>query len=391
MVTIEIRQGREKSIEQHHPWVFSGSIIRENGEGPFAEVMTKGGEKLGWGIYSRTSQLRVRLLEFKPYTPGAERIVAERLREALQLRRNAFPPDTDAFRLVNAEGDFLPGVTVDAYGETVVITTTVAGWEPVKEDLIHAHLRKQWPVRHYLEKNKNDARAMEGLPQEDRWLGPVPSMPLTIRENGYKFLVNVLEGQKTGFFLDQRPNRAYLKTLVSGAEVLNMFSYTGAFSVYALKGGARISTNVDSSSAALEMSMENHAANGIARDQAVHIREDAFEYLRHLVKKGAKFDAIILDPPALCKQKAHVDQAARAYKDLNMQAFKLLRPGGVLLTCSCSAHITPVLFQQILFGAAMDAHAYARILRKAGADLDHPVSIYCPESEYLKTIFCWVS
>lgn len=273
----------------------------------------------------------------------------------------------------------------------MVIATTVAGWEPVREDLLYAHLRKQWPARYYLEKNRSDARSLEGLPQEDRWLGPAAPMPVAIKENGLRFLVNVLEGQKTGFFLDQRPNRAYLKNLVAGGEVLNMFSYTGAFSVYALKGGARTVSNVDSSAAALELSMENHAANGIPRDRAVHIKEDAFEYLRHLVKKEAKFDAIILDPPALCKQKIHVDQAARAYKDLNMQAFKLLRPGGVLLTCSCSAHIPPVLFQQILFGVALDAQVYARFIRKAGTDLDHPVSVYCPESEYLKAVFCWVS
>jgi 23S rRNA (cytosine1962-C5)-methyltransferase len=223
-------------------------------------------------------------------------------------------------------------------------------------------------------------------------VGGLPAaMPVLIKENGLKFHVDVLGGQKTGFFLDQRSNRSYLKHLVNGAEVLNTFSYSGRFSVCALKGGARAVTNVDSSAAALELSMENHAINDIPKDTAIHVKEDAFEYLRYLVQKGAKFDAIILDPPALCKQKAHVDQAARAYKDLNMQAFKLMRPGGLLLTCSCSAHISPTLFQQILFGAALDAHAYARIAHKSGADIDHPVSIYCPESEYLKSFFCWVS
>ncbi len=390
MITLEIRQGREKSILQRHPWVFSGSVFRERGEGPVCELVDRKGLRLAWGLHSPNSPLKARILEFRGYEPGRERIVGERVREAVALRRLACPSDTDAIRLVNAEGDGLPGVTVDLYGETAVIATTMAGWEGVRGEWLYPHLGKQWPVRHTYEKNRGDARAMEGLPQEDRWLGggPGPAMPLPIRENGLKFLVDVREGQKTGFFLDQRANRAAVRRLASGAEVLNAFAYTGGFSVYALMGGARSVENVDTSTAALELSQANHAANGLGPDRAVHIREDVFEYLRHLQKRGRKFDLIILDPPALCKQKAHVDAAARGYKDLNLQAMKLLRPGGYLVTCSCSAHISPTLFQQILFGAALDARASLRLLQKAGADWDHPVNIYCPESEYLKTFIC---
>lgn len=389
MVTIEIRQGREKSIEQRHPWVFSGSVFQERGEGPVCELVDRRGAKLAWGLHSPRSPLKARILEFRGYEPGRERVVAERVREAAALRRLACPPDTDAFRLVNAEGDGLPGATVEIYGETGVISTTVAGWEAVREEWLYPHLRRQWPVGHYYERNRGDARTLEGLPQEDRWLGGAgPAMPVPIRENGLKFLVDLREGQKTGFFLDQRANRAAVKRLASGAEVLNAFSYTGAFSVYALKGGARSVENVDSSAAALDLSKANHEVNALGSAEAVHIREDVFEYLRHLLKRGRKFDLIILDPPALCKQKSHVDGAARGYKDLNLQALRLLRPGGYLVTCSCSGHISPTLFQQILFGAALDARASVRLLQKGGADWDHPVSIYCPESEYLKTFIC---
>jgi 23S rRNA (cytosine1962-C5)-methyltransferase len=390
MVTLEIRQGREKSILQRHPWVFSGSVFKERGEGPVCELVDRQGATLAWGLHSPASQIRARILEWRGYEPGRERIIGERVREAAALRRLLCPADTDAFRLINAEGDGLPGVTVDCYGETMVVATTTAGWEPVREEWLYPHLRKQWPARYILEKNRGDARALEELPQEDRWLGggSGPAMPIRVRENGLQFFVDVREGQKTGFFLDQRANRAAVRALASGAEVLNTFAYTGAFSVYALKGGARSVENVDTSTAALELSRANHEANGVAGEGAIHIREDAFAYLRHLQKRGRRFDLVILDPPALGKQKAHVDAAARGYKDLNLQALRLLRPGGILVTCSCSAHISATLFQQILFAAALDARVSVRLLRKAGADWDHPINLYCPESEYLKTFFC---
>ncbi len=391
MVIIELKKGREKLIEQKHPWIYESSIYKIKGEGPLFEIVNYEGKKLGWGVFSSKSQLKGRILEFRPYEKGREKIIAERIREAITIRRLLLQGETDAFRLINAEGDFLPGVIVDVYGEVVVVSTSVEGWEKIKEENLYPHLKKQWPTPYFFEKNNTDGRAQENLSLEDRWILGKLNMPIIIKENGLKFFVDIEKGQKTGFFLDQRENREELKKISGGSEVLNVFSYTGSFSVYALKGGARSVQNVDTSTPALELSEENHKLNGFSKDIAVHIKEDAFQYLRHLAKKGAKFDIIILDPPALCKQKSHVENALKGYKDLNILVLKLLRPQGFLLTCSCSAHINNYLFQQMLFEAAKEAKVNLRILNKKGPSFDHPINIFCPESEYLKAYFCTIT
>ncbi|MEJ5166420.1 MAG: class I SAM-dependent rRNA methyltransferase [Thermoanaerobaculia bacterium] len=391
MVICELRKGKEKLLENKHPWVFESSIYKIKGEGSFCEIENWEGKKLAWGIYSSKSQIKCRILEFRPYEKGREKIIGEKVREAITIRRMLLQGETDGFRLINAEGDLLPGVTVDIYGDIVVVSTTVEGWENTKEEFLYPHIKKQWPSPHFFEKNNVDGRFQEKLTMVDRWILGKVEMPVMIKENGLKFLVDIEKGQKTGFFLDQRENRRLIKEISNGAEVLNAFSYTGSFSVYALKGGARSVQNVDTSLPALNLSEENHKINGFSKDVAININEDCFEYLRHLVKRGAKFDIVILDPPALCKNRSQIENALKAYKDLNLQAMKLLRPQGFLLTCSCSSHISPQLFSQTIFEAAKDAKVNLRILYKKGASFDHPVNIYCPESEYLKAYLCTIT
>ncbi len=391
MITIELKKGREKTIEQRHPWIFESSIYKVNGDGSFCEVTDFKGEKLAWGIFSSKSQIKCRILEFRPYEKGREKIIGEKIRDAINLRRLLLKGDTDAFRLINSEGDFLPGVTCDVYSDVVVVSTTVEGWERIKEEYLYTHIKKQWPSPYFFEKNNVDGRFQEKITLVDRWISSKAKMPLLIKENGLKFYVDIENGQKTGFFLDQRENRNLIKEISNGAEVLNCFSYSGSFSVYALKGGARAVQNIDTSLPALKLSEENHNLNGFSKDVAINIQEDCFDYLRHLVKKGTKFDIIILDPPALCKNKSQIENAIKGYRDLNIQAIKLLRPQGFLLTCSCSSHISNQLFQQIIYEAAKNTKVNLRILYKKGAAFDHPINIYCPESEYLKSYLCTIT
>lgn len=392
MVHVEVKKNREKSLQNRHPWLFSGSIYREKGEGPYARVDTFDKKISAWGVYNPRSQIRVRILDFTPLPSHPERVIMERLRDAASFRRHFLPASTNAFRLVNSEGDGVPGVIVDVYGDLMVVSTTCGGWESIREEVLFSALKKAWNVKAVYLKNNLEVRKTEGLSIRDDWLSAytVP-MPVRVEENGLFYLVDAVEGQKTGFFLDQRENRRFLSSLTHGLNVLNVFSYTGAFSVSALHGGARHVTNVDTSLPALDLSKENHRQNGFSESMYTQIREDAFEYLRYLQKKGSKFDLVILDPPALCKSSTHVKRATRGYKDLNLQALRLLRPGGCLFTFSCSGHVSPTLFRQIVFGAALDARVSARILRQAGADWDHPVNVYCPEGEYLKGLLLRVN
>ncbi|HPR65006.1 MAG TPA: class I SAM-dependent rRNA methyltransferase [Thermoanaerobaculia bacterium] len=392
MVTVEIKKTRERAIQNRHPWIFSGAVHRADGNGSFAQVVQADKQNVAWGLYNPKSQIRVRVIDFTPMPSNPERVIAERIRDAASMRREFLPAGTDAFRLINGEGDGLPGVIADIYGDVMVVSTTCEGWEREREKLLFPALKKAWGVRAVYLKDNVDIRSIEGLSSRDKWLSSftVP-MPIDIHESGLTYRVHLLEGQKTGFFLDQRVNRVTFAGMAHGLDILNAFCYTGAFSVAALKAGAQHVTNVDSSLPALDLAKDNHRINGIDETGYTLIRENAFEYLRYLYKNGKKFDAIILDPPGLCKSQSQVDKASRAYKDVNMQAMKLLRPGGLLMTFSCSGNISPTLFRQIIFGAAKDVGVQARILAQLGADWDHPISIYCPESEYLKGLLLRLS
>jgi len=314
-------------------------------------------------------------------------LVASRLRHAAGLRERFVPKETDGFRLVNAEGDHLPGLVVDRYAGTLVVQATTEGTERARP-LWLPTLLELFPGAAILQKNDLSSRRGEGLPLADELLaGESPAGPVPFRERGLAFLADVSSGQKTGFFLDQRENRNLVRTLSGGRSVLNLFCYSGAFGVAALAGGASRLAQVDSSGPALALARENHRANGQDPNGAAGVElveADAFEDLRERAAAGQRWDVVVTDPPAFAKRRDDVDRACRAYKDVNRLALSLLSPGGILLACSCSGPVSADLFQKVLFAAALDAGVLAQIVGRSGAGPDHPVSIDCPEGEYLK-------
>jgi 23S rRNA (cytosine1962-C5)-methyltransferase len=329
-----------------------------------------------------------------------EHFFDEKIAQAFDIRKRFMPSETNAYRLIHSEGDFLSGLIVDVYGEFLVAEFNTAGIDAWKSVIIQC-LQKYFPAHSIFERSDSDLRKWEGLKRSVGVLaGNEPPDAIEIREHGLLFGVDVKGGQKTGFFLDQRENRAMVRSLSSGKRVLNCFAYTGGFSVYAAKGGAKEVVSVESSEPAVAMGRKNFERNGFmpspqpspsGRGEGEGIfrwaQQDVFDYLRATKKE---FDLIILDPPAFCKSKNQVQDAARGYKDINLQALRQLPKGGLLFTFSCSSYITPDLFQKILFGAAADAKRDVRILQKTSHAIDHPINIYHPEGEYLKGLLCEV-
>lgn len=375
-----LRPGRERSILNRHPWVFTGAVARASGpiDAPVAEVFSAKGERLGAGFFSQHSQIAARIIAFgeEEFTPG---VLMQRIVRAVERRRHFDRARTNALRLVHSEGDDLSGLVIDRYADVAVVEITSAGLEAWKEHVVAA-LRETDAPRLVYFKNNLPARKLERLPLEDERLGEGPDR-VEIVENGLRFAVQPSEGQKTGFFLDQRDNRALIRHLVAGRRVLNLFSYTGGFGVYAAAGGAAEVEEVDISAPAIEQAGENHRLNGSSAKLTV---ADVFQYSRTLVAGRESRDLIICDPPAFARSRGEVERAARGYKDVNLQAFKLLAPGGMLATFSCSGHMSLDLFQKVVFSAALDAGRSVSIVRRLTAGEDHPVSLYCPEGEYLK-------
>jgi 23S rRNA (cytosine1962-C5)-methyltransferase len=311
-------------------------------------------------------------------------LVAGRIADAIALRGRVVPPETDGYRVVNAEGDRLPGLVVDRYADVLVVQATTEGTERARELWLPPLLAALGPSA-VLQKNDLPSRAGEGLPTSDELLeGERVPERARFREHGLRFVAELGAGQKTGFFLDQRENRALVRSFAEGRSVLNLFSYSGAFGVAALAGGAARVTHVDASKDALALAKENHDANGQDASRVSFEAGDVFEDLRARAAAGERWDVVITDPPAFAKRTSDVDRACRGYKDVNRLALSLLSPGGLLLACSCSGPVDAALFQKVLFAAALDAGVPARILEKRGAGPDHPVSIECPEGEYLK-------
>jgi 23S rRNA (cytosine1962-C5)-methyltransferase len=305
-------------------------------------------------------------------------------------------PDLNAYRLVNAESDGLPGLIVDRYGPYLVCQFLAAGAERWKSEIVSALADLAGatigPLAGIYERSDVDVRAKEGLPLSagPLWGEPPPEI-VTIQEHGCCFQVQIAAGHKTGFYLDQRENRALLARYSAGTEVLNGFAYTGGFGVWALRGGARHVTNVDTSGAALALAAANAALNGFEPAQTENVEGDVFQVLRRYRDAGRAFDLIVLDPPKFAETRSQVERAARGYKDINLLAFKLLRPGGVLFTYSCSGLVSPDLFQKIVAGAALDAGREAQIVRRLSQGPDHPVALSFPEGEYLKGLVCLVN
>jgi len=385
-----LKPGREKSLKRRHPWLFSGAVAKVTGKpesGETMEVHSSTGEFLAVAAYSPLSQIVARVWAWEQREIGAE-FFRVRIQRALALRAHLLP-DREAVRLVHAESDGLPGVVADRYGGVVVLQLSSAGairWRDEIADAIETAGRPQT----IFERSDADVLALEGIATSVGLLrGAPPPAQVVIDEAGVKFEVDVPHGHKTGFYLDQRVNRQRLRGLANKREVLDCFAYTGGFTVNALAGGAAKVTAIDSSGPALELLKRNVALNKLA--QAECIEGDIFQHLRKLRDQAKSFDLIVLDPPKFAPTAAHAERAARAYKDINLLAFKLLRPDGLLVTFSCSGGVSRELFQKIVAGAALDAGVEAQIVEHLSAGADHPVALNFPEGEYLKGLICRVA
>jgi 23S rRNA (cytosine1962-C5)-methyltransferase len=386
MKVIRLRAGRERSLQRRHPWVFESAIAKGGADpGETVRVESAEGEFLAWAAFSPASQIRVRAWSFD----AAERIDAaffeRRIARALAMRERLHVP-SDAVRLVHGESDGLPGLIVDRYGDTLVAQFGTAGVERWKTVIVEALLR-QTGLKRFYERSDASVRALEGLPEQTGWLAGEGATELTIREHDWRLSLDIATGHKTGYYLDQRDNRRRFAEVVRQhgcKRVLNCFSYTGGFSVAALAGGAERVISVDSSGPALARASAHVALNGFEAARHEALDADVNKTLRALIAAGEQFDAIVLDPPKLAPTSAHAERAARAYKDINRLGLKLLAPGGLLFTFSCSGGVGPELFHKIVAGAGMDAQVDAYILERVAAAPDHPQTLYFPEGDYLK-------
>ncbi|HEX2463228.1 MAG TPA: class I SAM-dependent rRNA methyltransferase [Thermoanaerobaculia bacterium] len=381
--TVVLARGRERSARQGHPWIYSGAVARAEGpdDSPLARVISAEGETLGVGFYSAGSRIPVRLVRADD-GPVDRGLFRERIAEALALRRRVVPASTTGYRILNAEGDFLPGWTVDRFGDTLVSQITSAGLERLRSEA-YAALRELVPHTALLQRNRGGMRRREGLTEEDELIAGAGRGATEARftENGFAFTADLAGGQKTGFYCDQRPNRQLAETFAGDAEVLDLFSHSGAFTLYALRGGARSVVTMESAARLNERARRHLADNGLDAARVSWIEGNAFDELRRLDRH---FDLIVCDPPPLVRRRADLDAGARAYKDLNRQALMRLAPGGFLLTFSCSAAVDPKLFRQILFAAAVESQRRVVLLDSLGAGPDHPIGVSHLEGEYLK-------
>lgn len=386
--TLVLKPGRDKSLRRRHPWIFSGAVDRVEGapgNGDTVTVRSADGKNLALAAWSPASQIRARVWTFDCGTTIDAGFFATRVTDALALRR-AFPAAQhgNALRLVHGESDGLPGVVVDRYADVLVAQLLSAGAERWRESLFDALMGATGCEAIY-ERSDAEVRSLEGLaPRTGFARGNAAAVRCAIVEHGIHFRVDVEQGQKTGFFLDQRDNRQRVRALAAGRDVLDCFCYTGGFAIAALAGGARRVLALDSSAAALQVARENLAANPLPAERLEFRQADVFEYLRALRDRAERFDLIVLDPPKFAPTAAQARNAARAYKDINLLGFKLLAPSGLLATFSCSGGVSADLFQSIVAGAALDAGAEAKIIERFGAAADHPVALNFPEADYLK-------
>lgn len=386
MKSIRLKPGKERSLQRRHPWVFDGAVAKGSADpGETVRVDDANGQFLAWGACSPASRIRVRVWSFE----SAERIDAAfftaRLRAAIALRER-LAVDSDGVRLVHGEADGLPGLIVDRYGDTLVAQFGAAGVERWKPVIADALLSLTGLDRLY-ERSDTSSRRLEGLPDATGWLRGGGDTALVLQEHGWRLGLDVATGHKTGYYLDQRDNRAIAAALVRRhglAEVLNCYCYTGGFTVAALAGGAQRVVSVDSSGPALQQAAANVALNGLDTSRCEWLDADVNATLRRFIDEGRQFDAIVLDPPKLAPTAAHAERAARAYKDINRLGFRLLRPGGVLLTFSCSGGVGVELFHKIVAAAGLEAGVDGVFLQRLGGAPDHPMTVQFPEGEYLK-------
>lgn len=395
MPSIKLKKGRDKSFNRKHPWIFSGGIdsvkdVNTNGE--TIDIISGDGNFLGYGSYCPHSQISVRVLSFNPEEKIDKAFFQQRIENAIQLRKQIINNEfTNAYRIINTESDFLPGLVVDKYADFLVCQFLSAGAEFWKKEIIKILVDLINPSGIF-ERSDVEIREKEGLQQSKGILyGKAPEELIEIIENENRFLVDINYGHKTGFYLDQRDNRKLLENFVLGKEVLNCFSYTGGFSIYAIKAGASKVVNVDSSAESLSLAHKIFTLNGIDSSKYENTQDDVFKYLRKLRDTSKQFDVIILDPPKFAESVSQIEKASRGYKDINLLALKLLKKNGVLFTFSCSGHIVPELFNKIIADAATDAGREVHILKYLTQSPDHTMLTSFPEGLYLKGLVCKVN
>lgn len=395
MARLILKPGKERSLFRRHPWIFAGSVECLDGRarpGDTVTVLTAEGKPLARAAWSPASQIRARVWSFDAEA-AIDHAFFKRAVAASVARRAALPvlQGQEGVRLIHGESDGLPGVIADRYGDVVVLQLTSAGADKWREAIV-AGLVQATACAAVYERSDSEVRGLEGLePRTGCAHGGLPAGGLAIVENGVRMEVDVEGGHKTGFYLDQRDNRLLTGRLAAGRDVLNCFCYTGGFSLQALAGGAASVLSIDSSGPALASARRNLALNPqLDAGRAGWLEADVFKALRTLADEGRRFGLIVLDPPKFAPSAAHAERAARAYKDINLFGFRLLAPGGILMTYSCSGGIGQELFQKIVAGAARDAGADARIIYRLAAAPDHPIGLAVPEGEYLKGLACQV-
>ena len=386
MNTIRLKEGKERSLLRRHPWVFSGAIASGDGAaGETVRIESHAGQFLGWAAFSPSSKIRARVWSFQEAQPIDASFFTTRIAHAISAR-SRFDIQSDGLRLIHGESDGLPGLVVDRYGDTLVAQFSSCGSEQWKAVIVQALLAQTGLTRLY-ERSDASVRTLEGLPEATGWLAGAGDTSITIQEHNWRLSLDVAEGHKTGFYLDQRDSRqkfsAYARRL-GFKEVLNCYCYTGGFTVAALAGGAAHVTSIDSSGPAIERARANVALNGFDAGRTTMLDADVNAMLRQFVKDGRTFDAIVLDPPKFAPTITHAERAARAYKDINRLALSILAPGGVLFTYSCSGGISADLFHKIVASAGLDAGVDAFICERLGGAPDHPMTVAFPEGEYLK-------
>ncbi len=383
---VVLKKGRDKAVRNRHHWIFSGAVASLPGfePGEILPVRSAGGELLGHAYFNPRSSIIGRMVSFGAAEPFAA--LERNIDSALALRRGLIDGETTACRLVHGEGDSLPGLVVDRYADVLVLQVATLGMERLKPQIV-AWLAQRARPRSIYEASRLPTRREEGLPDIEGWLLGEAVEEVEIRESGLRFIVEPAESQKTGFFLDLRAMRELVGSLAEGRRLLNCFSYTGAFSVAALAGGARSADSVDSSPAAMDLARRNFALNGLPLEGNGFIVDDVFGYLR---RAEAAYDMIILDPPAFAKKRADLVSACRGYKDINRLALQKIAAGGLLLTFSCSHFVDAGLFQQVVWEASVEASRRVRILQRHRLACDHPINIFHPESEYLKSLLLYV-
>lgn len=398
---VRLKSGREKPLLRRHPWVFSGAVAGVEGDvevGQTVQIVDSAGNFLGYGAYSPESQIRVRVWSWQKDPRIGEDFFRDRLHRAIQMRHEwVDTSSTNAYRLVHAESDGLPGLIVDRYDDILVVQALSAGIEYWLGTLVEL-LADLTGTQEIYERSDVEVRTLEGLAtrigqlyrqdSRDLFTHEKTYPKMKIRENGIDYWVDVGGGHKTGFYVDQRSNRSRVRQIAKGKKVLDCFSYTGGFALSALAGGALSVLAVDSSTEALQLAQENLELNGFEKSRFETCPGDVFEELRLFRDQDRKFDLIILDPPKFAPTAAQAQQAARGYKDINLLAFKLLNPGGILVTFSCSGGVSADLFQKIVAGAALDAGVDAQIVERLFQGPDHPVSLNFPEGAYLKGLIC---